>query len=152
MAREMNKKIDDIDKKIVNIMLFDADITNRELARKCDIALGTANNRLKRLRKLGVIKNKTIIVDYEKLGYTIQVLIGIRIRKGGFHKIAKKLISHPHVFTVMDMTGVYDGEILARFNTTRQLDSFIKKLQKDEDIIYTRTKLILNIYRHQEVK
>jgi len=152
MVKKMNKKIDNIDKKIVNIMLFDADITNRELARKCDIALGTVNNRLKRLRKLGVIKNKTIIVDYEKLGYTIQVLIGIRIKKGGFYEIAKRLISNPNVFTIMDMTGVYDAEILARFNTTRQLDNFIKKLQKDENIVYTRTRLILNIYRYQEIK
>jgi len=52
----------------------------------------------------------------------------------------------------MDMTGIYDAEILARFNTTRQLDNFIKKLQKDENVVYTRTRLILNIYREKEIK
>ena len=57
----MNKEIDDVDKKIVNLLLFDADITNREIASKCKIALGTVNNRIKRLKKLGVIKKKTIV-------------------------------------------------------------------------------------------
>jgi len=152
MVKKMNKKIDEIDKKIVNTLLFNADTTNRELASKFKIALGTVNNRLKKLRKLGVIKKKTIVVNYEKLGYAIQVLIGVRIKKGGFYEIANKLISHPNVFTIMDMTGIYDAEILARFNTTRQLDNFIKKLQKDEDVVYTRTKLILNIYREKEIK
>jgi DNA-binding Lrp family transcriptional regulator len=84
MAGKLNKGIDEIDKKIVNLLLFDADTTNRELATKCKIALGTVNNRIKKLKKLRVIKKKTIIVDYEKLGYVIEVLIDIKIKKGGW--------------------------------------------------------------------
>ena len=80
----MNKKIDKIDKKIVNFLLFDADITNRELASRCKIALGTVNNRIKKLKKLGVIKRKTVLLNYEKLGYEIDVLIAVKIKKGKF--------------------------------------------------------------------
>src|SRR3989338_2092378 len=107
----MNKEIDDVDKKVVNILLFDADTTNREIALKCKIALGTVNNRIKRLKKIGVIKKKTIIVDYEKLGYTIEVIIDLKIKKGGFYEIAKRLAADPNVFMVIDMTGDFDAEI-----------------------------------------
>lgn len=148
----MNKEIDDIDKKIINILLFDADTTNREIASRCKIALGTVNNRIKKLRKLGVIKKKTIQVDYEKLGYAIEVLIDLKIQKGGFYDIAKKLAADPNVFRVIDMTGSYDAEILARFHTRRQLDNFIKKLQQEPCVQDTRTRLILNIYREKEIK
>ena len=116
----MNIEIDEIDKKIVNLLLIDADITNRNLALKCGIALGTVNNRLKRLKKEGIIKKKTIIMDYEKLGYNIQVLIDIKIKKGGFQELAKKLGEDPNVFLLIDITGDFDAEILARFRTTRQ--------------------------------
>ena len=101
----MNKEIDDVDKKIVNILLFDADTTNREIAAKCKIALGTVNNRIKRLKELGVIKKKTIMVDYEKLGYQIEVLIALKIRKGSFYEIEKELAADKNVFLVMDITG-----------------------------------------------
>jgi len=151
----MNKKIrniDEIDKKIVNLLLFDADTTNRELATKCGIAVGTVNNRLKNLRKIGVIKRKTIIIDYEKLGYAVEVLIDIKIEKGGFNDIAEKFGSHPSVFLLIDMTGDFDAEILARFKTTRQLDNFIKELQHNPLVRETRTRLILNIYREKEIK
>ena len=62
------------------------------------------------------------------------------------------MTTHPNVFQSMDMTGSYDAEILARFHTTRQLDSFVKKLQKDEDVEATSTRLILNMYKEKEIK
>ncbi len=148
----MNKDIDDIDKKIVNILLFDADTTNREIAAKCKIALGTVNNRIKKLKEVGVIKKKTIMVDYEKLGYQIEVLIALKIRKGAFFDVAKNLASDKNVFLVMDITGDYDAEILARFHTKRELDTFVKKLQQQPFIESTSTRLILNIYREKQIE
>ena len=148
----MNKEIDEIDKKIVNILLFNADTTNREIASKCKIALGTVNNRIKRLKSLGVIKKKTIMVDYEKLGYQIEVLIALKIRKGNFYNIEEGLAADKNVFLVMDITGDYDAEILARFYTKRELDIFVKKLQQQPYIESTSTRLILNIYREKEIK
>ena len=149
---KLNKEIDNIDEKIINILLFDADITNREIASKCKIALGTVNNRIKKLKRLGVIKKKAIIIDYEKLGYFIEVLISLRIKKGGFYELAKKLSAHPNVFLIFDMTGYYDAELLARFHTKRELDNFIKKLQNDSMVKSTMTRLILNIFREKEVE
>jgi DNA-binding Lrp family transcriptional regulator len=137
----MNKNIDEIDKKIVNLMIFDGDITNRDLSLKCNIALGTVNNRIKKLKKLGIIKKKTITVDYEKLGYMIEVLIDLGIKKGEYQAVAKKLLADPNVFMVMDLTGEYDAEILARFHTKRQLDTFID----------TRTRLVLDVKREKEI-
>lgn len=152
IINKMNKEIDNIDKKIINLLLFDAEITNRELASKCDIALGTVNNRINKLKKLGVIKKKTIMVDYEKLGYTIEVLIALKVAKGLYYEKAKRLAADPDVFLILDMTGDYDMEILARFHTKRQLDEFVKRLQQEPGIESTRTRLILNIYREKEIK
>jgi DNA-binding Lrp family transcriptional regulator len=152
MRRKMNEEIDEIDKKIVNFLLINADITNRELASRCSIALGTVNNRLKKLKELGIIKKKTIRVDYEKLGYMIEVIIDLKINKGEFHNVAKDFSENPNVFMVIDMTGDYDAEILARFHTRSQLDAFVKKVQQNPAVENTRTRLILNIYRDREIK
>ncbi len=147
----MNKKIDDTDKKIINILLYNADTTNRELASKCKIALGTVNNRIKKLKKLGIIKRKTIVVDYEKLGYAIDVMIDLKIKKGSYQEISNKLTNDSNVFMLFDMTGDYDAEVLARFYTRRQLDSFLKKLRDSPLVLDTRTRLILRINREKEI-
>jgi len=149
---KLNKEIDDVDKKIVNLLLFDAEITNRELASKCKIALGTVNNHIQKLKKLKVIKKKTIIVDYEKLGYAIEVLVDLKIKQGGYQTIEERFGSHQNVFLLIDTTGDFDAEILARFHTRGRLDTFLKKLQNDPLILNTRTRLILNIYREKEIK
>ena len=151
MQRKLTKEVDEVDKKIVNFLLIDADITNRELASKCSIALGTVNNRLKKLKELGIIKKKTLLIDYEKLGYMIEVIIDLKINKGEFHNVAKYFSGNPNVFMVIDMTGDYDAEILARFHTRRQLDAFVKKVQQNPAVVNTRTRLILNVYRDKEI-
>ena len=148
----MNKVIDGMDKKIVNLLLRDTDMTNRDIASRCKIALGTVNNRIKKLKKSGVIKKKMVMLDFEKIGYQIEVLIAIKIKRGAFHEVAKELASDKNVFLVIDMTGDYDAEILARFYGKRQLDTFIKKLQQQPFVESTSTRLVLDVYREVEIE
>jgi len=146
----MNDKIDNTDEKILNILLEDADMSSRQIAKKCNIALGTVHNRIQKMKSSGIIKKKTILIDYDKLGYMIEVLIALKVKKGQFAYL-KKLANHPNVYFVMDMTGRYDAELLARFHTRRQLDTFVKELQMNESVLASRTRLILEICRNKEV-
>jgi Lrp/AsnC family transcriptional regulator, regulator for asnA, asnC and gidA len=154
MHEKMNKKAyapDETDKKILNILLWNSRTTNREMGVKLGIAVGTVNTRIKRMEKEGIIKRYSIYVDYEKMGYIIEVMIQIKIKKGRFFELSKKLKSDPSVFTIFDITGDYDAEILARFHNKRQFDSYIKALQQDPDVEWTSTRLILNIIREKEI-
>ena len=143
---------DETDKKIINILLVNSKTTHREIATKLGIAVGTVNTRIKRLEKEKIITRYSVFVDYEKLGYNIEVMIALKIKEGKFFELSKKLIADPSIFIIFDLTGDYDAEILARFHNKRQLDSFIKKLQQDESVTSTSTKLILNIIREKEVQ
>jgi len=143
---------DKIDTKILNILLLNSKTTNREIASRLGIAVGTVNTRIKRLEKEKIIRRYSIYVDYEKLGYNIEVLIGLKLKKGSFYEFIKGLASNSNVFLAIDITGDYDAEILARFKTRRQLDTFVKGLQQIPQVEYTRTRLILNIYREKEVE
>jgi DNA-binding Lrp family transcriptional regulator len=107
---------------------------------------------MNKLKKNEIFQQRIAIFDFDKLGYPLEVLIGLRIAKGEFYDIAKKLAKDPNVHFVMDMTGHMDAEILARFKSRKQLDYFIKKLQQDPHVDSTRTRLILHIYREREIK
>ncbi|MFH1316660.1 MAG: Lrp/AsnC family transcriptional regulator [Candidatus Woesearchaeota archaeon] len=142
---------DEIDKKLVNTLLLNSKTTHREMATIIGIAVGTVNTRIKRLEREKIIQHYSIFVDYEKMGYSIEVIITLKIKEGKFHELSKELIADPNIYVIYDTTGEFDAEVLARFHNKRQLDSFIKRLQQHNSIVSTSTRLLLNIMRGKEV-
>ncbi len=71
--------LDDKDKKILEILKIHGDYTTRQIAKKTLIPPTTINNRIKKLKKEGIIKNFSINVDYEQVdkGLLVYVLIHV---------------------------------------------------------------------------
>lgn len=137
--------LDKRDKQIIKLLLKNSRLSVREIARKLNLSPGTILARLKRLEDLGVIKSYTILLDYEKLGYNLPVLIDVRVSRGMLLEVENKIAKHPSVISVYDVTGEYDIAIIARFKRREELDSFVKSLQKMEYVERTNTRLILNV-------
>jgi DNA-binding Lrp family transcriptional regulator len=135
--------ITDTDRKILNVMLDNSRLSLREIAKKTGVSVATAMNHVKSLEKRGVIKKYSAHLDYDKIGYVVEVLIEVRILKGRLMEMEKKIATHPNVFAVYDITGSFDAVILARFKSTRQMDNFLKKIQSYEFVERTETKLVL---------
>ena len=108
-------------------------------------------NRVNALNK-EIIKKYTAVLDYEKLGYDAEVIIEVRISKGKLFEVEKEIANHPNVFAVYDVTGDFDAMILARFDSRRKMDAFIKKLQTYDFVERTNTRMILNTIREKQVK
>ena len=104
-----------------------------------------------KLEKEKVIEKYTAKLDYEKIGYDVEVMIELRISKGRLFEVEKKIAAHPNVFAIYDVTGAYDAVILARFPTRRQMDNFLKKIQTYEFVERTETKLILNTIKEENI-
>ena len=144
-------KIDKYDEKIINELSNNAKIPLRGLANKLDISFVTIRNRIKKLEKEKIIKNYTTKLDYEKLGYDIHVIIQIRISKGKLLELEKKIAKSKNVYAVYDTTGKFDATIIAKFRTTRTMDSFLKKIQRYDFVERTNTMLILNTIKEEQI-
>ena len=145
-------EITETDKKILNIMLANSRLSLREIAKRASISVATSMHHVKRLEKEGIIKKYTARLDYEKIGYDVEVLIFIRIMKGRLFEVEKKVAVFPNVFAVYDVTGDFDAIVLARFKTRRQMDSFLKKIQTFDFVERTETKLILNTIKQDNIE
>ena len=55
--------IDDLDKKILNILQKNADLTYAEIAKEVNVSPSTVHLRVKRLKELGYIKSIIAVVD-----------------------------------------------------------------------------------------
>lgn len=71
--------IDEIDAKILQLLIVDARTSLKDLAKKCGISSVSVLNRVKRLKKLGVITGATLFAPIEKFGLEIAASIGIEL-------------------------------------------------------------------------
>ena len=92
------------------------------------------------------------MIDYEKLGYDVEVLIETRISKGKLFEVEKVIAAHPNVVSVYDLTGDFDALILARFRSRKDMDTFLKKIQTYDFVERTNTRFILNTIKEGQMK
>jgi DNA-binding Lrp family transcriptional regulator len=143
--------LDETDRKILNTIVENSKLSLREIAKKADISVATAMHRIKHMEKEKIIKKYTTKLDYEKIGYDVEVAVEIKISKGKLFEVEKKIAVHPNIFAVYDMTGAFDCLVLARFPSRRKMDMFLKKIQTFDFVERTETKLILNTIKEENI-
>lgn len=144
--------LDELDKKILNTLIENCRLSYRQIAKKLKVSVATVMHRIKRLERCGIIKNYTITLDYEKLGFDIEVLIEVRISQGKLFEVERKIAFHNNVFAVYDLTGNFDAAILARFKSRREMDNLLKRIQTYDFVERTNTRLILNTIKEKQIK
>jgi len=141
--------IDKTDKKILVVLQQDSRLSFRHIAKRVGVSVVTVINRMERMRKDGIIKKYSAMIDHEKLGYDVPVIIEINTRQGKAAHVMDILKKEPNVFAVYDVTGNVEVEILAKFKNRTGLNNFIKRIQSYPEILRTRTRLILNIIKEE---
>ncbi len=145
---EKEEKLDKLDKRILNILLEDSRLSYRKIARILKVSPATVMNRTNKLNK-DVIRKYSVFLDYEKLGYEIEVIIELRISKGKLIEVERKIATHPNVVAVYDITGDFDAVVIARFKNRRTMDLFLKKIQAYDFIERTFTKFVLHTIKEE---
>ena len=145
-------ELDLTDKKILNVIVDNSRFSLRQIAKKINVSVATVMHHINKLEKEKVIEKYSAKLDYERIGYDVEVLIEVRISKGRLLDVEKKIAVHPNVFAIYDVTGTFDAVVLARFKTRRQMDTFLKKIQTYEFVERTETKLILKTIKEQNIE
>ena len=144
--------IDDIDRRILAVLLVDARTSMRSIAEEVGVALGTVSNRVKRMEEMGVIQGYVVLIDAEKVGWTMTVLCGLRIEKGRLMEVQRRIADDSRVFGIYDVTGEFDSMVLARVRDRAHLDDLSKTVLSSEGIIRTVTHVVLNTVKQNGVQ
>src|SRR3989338_2309047 len=135
--------LDDKDKKIIDALIDNSRQSFRDVSKQLGVSVVTVMKRVRRLEKDKIINSYTTMVDYDKLGYDIDVLVNLKIAHGNYEDVYDRLKNHPDILALYDITGDFDSVIVAKFKNRRLLDSFLKKLQLMPGIERTNTVFIL---------
>ena len=77
-------KIDDSDKSIIEVLKYNSKLSTIAIAKKTGIPPATVNRRIKKMLQFGVIKNFSVILDYEKIGLATSAYILVRSTPGAY--------------------------------------------------------------------
>jgi Lrp/AsnC family transcriptional regulator, regulator for asnA, asnC and gidA len=143
--------IDDLDRKLLNLILGNSRLSSRDLAKETGVSIVTVLKRVKVLEQDGMIKRYTADLNYDKLGYDVSVMIKMRIAKGKLFEVEGKIATDAHVFAVYDITGDFDAIILAKFKNRKSMDAFLKFIQTFDFVERTETSLILNTIKESNI-
>ncbi len=102
-------ELDELDEKILRMIVNNARIPFLEVARKCDVSGAAIHQRVQKLTTLGVIKGSEFVVDAEKIGYETCAFVGIFLTSPStFDYVVQELEKIPEVVECYYTTGQYD--------------------------------------------
>lgn len=140
-------KIDEVDMQIINLLQEDSRLSFNRIARKLGISVGTALNRVKSLEERGVLKAYTVIVDPNKVGYSLTAVILIQAEGKHLLDVEQEIAKMNNVVSVYDITGDFDIIVTARFKDRESLNTFIKHLLTIPYVKRTVTNVALNVIK-----
>lgn len=144
-------QLDDVDRRLLNLLQENARYTAIELAEKVDVSDNTIHNRMQRLEDAGVITGYTTTVDHRRTGLRLYFHFSCTARISDRSGVAEEAMALPQVLEVTElMTGQKNLHIKAVgaedediTHVAEQLDGLALEIN-DENLIRTEHAKPLN--------
>ena len=147
----MKDSIDEKDKKILEILQENSSLSSYKISKKTLIPVTTVNNRIKKLKKLGVIKKFTVDIDKSKLGFSLVAYILLTVsleelkQEGMKIKDLMRIIrNNPLVESTDNITGDIDVVVKMHVRDINELNDYVANtLSYYKGVEKTKTALVL---------
>lgn len=101
-------QLDDLDKKILSMLVQNANIPYTEIGKKLFVSGGTIHVRMRKMKDLGIVKGANLEIDYSKLGYDISSYLGIYLNQSTlYQEVIQELEKIPEIISAHYTTGMY---------------------------------------------
>lgn len=128
-----NKALDNVDLQLLDILQREVQLSNAELARRVNLSPPATHTRVKRLENEGYIDQQVAILNQEKLGFDLlcYVFMSTNIHQAKeLEELENSLKTMTEILECHCLTGAYDYLIKVVIRDRKELDLFIRKLNK----------------------
>lgn len=102
------EKIDNLDRRILNIIIRNARIPSKDVAIVCGVSRAAVHQRIQRLVDLGVITGSGYHVNPRALGYMTCTYIGVNLERGAMYRnVVPEFEKIPEIIECHFTTGPY---------------------------------------------
>jgi len=132
--------IDNLDKRILEIMKKDSRCPYVEIADKLGVSEGTVRSRVHKMTEDGVIRGFTIKTSSKNVKALVEVKIDVNTDT---EAIARELSKYDGVTEVFEVTGDQDIIAIVDVESSQSLNEIIERVRRYDNVLSTRTRLIL---------
>lgn len=144
--------LDEIDRKILNIIQESGRLANAELARQLNLAPSGVLERVKKLEQRGIISGYETRLDRQALGLSITTFIQILSQdRVGSTAVGKELCQIPEIREVHWIAGETNYLVKACLHATGDLTQLLKKIGTITGVLDTRTTLVLETMKDSAI-
>lgn len=137
------RALDQIDRRLLEIVMADPRVGVREFSRRLGVARGTAQARLDKLEARGVIASWAPTLDAASLGYPLSAMVHIQVAQAELEETCAGLAGVREVMEVMSVAGEFDiiCRVVARDHA--HLEEVFSAIISTPGVLRTRTEVIL---------
>ena len=138
-------KIDNLDKKILNILSKNARIPFKDVATECGVSRAAIHQRVQHMIEEGVIMGSSFNVNPKSLGYNTCTYVGINLDRGNMYKsVIEQLMQIPEVVECHFTTGPYTLLVKLYAQDNEQLMNLLNiQMQSIPGVVATETMISL---------
>lgn len=137
--------MDDIDRRIVKLLVEDGRTSVTDLADAVHLSLSAASQRLRRLQESGAIEQFTVRLGGAATGRPVEALVDLQLSPGSpWEGIDQALREHEDVVDAVHLTGGFDYQIRIRSRSIQDLDDALRWLKESMGVRETSTRIVLH--------
>lgn len=135
--------VDELDTRILRLLLERPRTSVREYARILGVARGTLQARLDRMEREGVITGTGPVLSPAALGHPVLAFVHIEVTQGHLDEVGEALAAVPEIVEAFSITG--GGDLLTRVvaRDNAHLEDVIQKLISLPGVVRTRSEVAL---------
>jgi Lrp/AsnC family leucine-responsive transcriptional regulator len=142
-----NIELDELDHKIIEILLGDALMTNVIIGEKVGLSPSAVNERIRKLKSHKIITKVSAHIDSTYLNMSLGAFIFVVVDGGEVNNklFLSKIVNHASVLECHHLTGEYSYLLKVRVANTKSLEEFVSGFLKVQNgVSKTLTQVILS--------
>lgn len=135
---------DKLDLDLLRLMVGEPRAGVREYSRRLNIARNTAQARMTKLEKAGVIVSWRPQINLAPLGYTVMAFVHVHIAQNQVDETLERLLAVPELIEANTVSGEGDllCRVVARDNT--HFETVLQAVMKTDGVLRTRSEIVLS--------
>jgi Lrp/AsnC family leucine-responsive transcriptional regulator len=148
----MSTEIDDVDRRILDLLVEDARRTATDVGREVGLSPAAAKRRIDRLERLGFILGYTAVLDHGLLGQRLEAFTELRFAPGTQVADIDTAVGHlPEVVEAFTLAGEPDALVRLRVDDVDHLKRVIDQIRRGRqggaEVTGTKTLIVLGTSR-----
>lgn len=147
------EKIDNLDRRILDIIIRNARIASKDIAVECGVSRAAIHQRIQRMIDMNVITGSGYNVNPKILGFSTCTYIGVNLERGALYReVVPELEKIPEIVECHFTTGPYTMliKLFARDNE-HLMELLNDKIQNIKGVTGTETLISLDHSIHREI-